>query len=468
MDVAVAAALPAAVLLGCLGLQWLVFRSRDGPPCIGGWIPWVGAALRFGQAPLAFIQQARLQYGPVFTVYMLGKRYTFVTEEEGCQVFCTSKDADFEQAVQQSVEHAASIPKEIFYQNRFKIYTMMKGRLSSLNLPLLVGSLCAEVQDHMRDLGAEGTKSLRDLVRNIMFPTTANILFGRDTFVKTKNSIKEIQEHFQNYDEDFEYATQLPEYFLKRWSQSKKWLFDVFRKVVLHAEGTNPPEGDSKTLMQHVLDTLSAKRFGTHYAVLLLWAAQANAVPVSFWTLAFILSHPSVYKNVMQEVDSLLGRAGKEKVEVSNEDLKKLQYIKWCILESVRLRAPGVITKKVTNPIKLQNFVIPAGDMLMLSPYWSHRNPKYFPEPESFKPDRWKVANLEKNAFLEGFVAFGGGSHQCPGRWFAIAEIQILIILFLYKYECSLLDPVPKESPLHLTGTQQPEGPCRIRYKRRA
>lgn len=33
-----------------------------------------------------------------------------------------------------------------------------------------------------------------------------------------------------------------------------------------------------------------------------------------------------------------------------------------------------------------------------------------------FPQDRWKEANLEKNAFLDGFVAFGGGKHQCPGR----------------------------------------------------
>uniref|UniRef100_A0ACB8GFA7 Uncharacterized protein n=1 Tax=Sphaerodactylus townsendi TaxID=933632 RepID=A0ACB8GFA7_9SAUR len=90
-------------------------------------------------------------------------------------------------------------------------------------------------------------------------------------------------------------------------------------------------------------------------------------------------------------------------------------------------------------------------------------------ETKVFLPqDRWKEANFEKNPFLEGFVAFGGGSHQCPGRWFAVAEIQIFVVLFLYKYECCLIDPVPKESLLHVTGTQQPAGPCRIRYKRRA
>ncbi|MGH0129593.1 UNVERIFIED_CONTAM: hypothetical protein FKN15_012744 [Acipenser sinensis] len=91
-----------------------------------------------------------------------------------------------------------------------------------------------------------------------------------------------------------------------------------------------------------------------------------------------------------------------------------------------------------------QNYIIPPGDLLMLSPFWAHRDPRYFPEPEKFMPERWKKANLEKNVFLEGFVAFGGGRYQCPGRWYALMEIQMFIGLILYKYELTLLDSLPK------------------------
>ncbi|KAG8511988.1 24-hydroxycholesterol 7-alpha-hydroxylase, partial [Galemys pyrenaicus] len=135
------------------------------------------------------------------------------------------------------------------------------------------------------------------------------------------------------------------------------------------------------------------------------------------------------------------------------------------------------------------DYTVPSGDLLMLSPFWLHRNPKYFPEPESFNPERWKKANLEKHAFLDGFMAFGNGKYQCPGRsvkqlghiypeslqrddvsegkklllnpflfiiklwgnlettilWFALLEIQIFIILIFYKYDCRLLDPLPKQ-----------------------
>ncbi|KAJ7345932.1 hypothetical protein JRQ81_001882 [Phrynocephalus forsythii] len=464
----VAIALLLAIVLGVL-LKVVFFPGRGcrEPPCLRGWIPWLGAAFQFGRAPLEFIEKAKLKYGPVFTIYLLGKRYTFVTEEEGFQAFCTSKDLDFEQAVQQSVQHAVSIPEDTFYKNRSRLYSMMKGRLSTSNVHQLSGSLCREFEKYIADLGPEGTKELTDLVRHIMYPAAVNILFGEDIFLTDRDNIKEFEYHFQNFDNGFEYATQLPKCFMRNWTKSQKWLLKSFEKVELHADKNHPSVGSFKTMYQYVLDTLHGRQFGAHYGVLLLWASQANAIPVAFWTLAFIVSHASVYENITKELETVYGKSDKKDIRVSEDDLKKLQYIKWCVLEAVRLRAPGAIVKKVINPIVVQNFVIPAGDLLTMSPYWVHRNPKYFPEPCKFKPDRWKEANLEKNSFLESFVAFGGGAHQCPGRWFAIMEIHILVLLFLLKYECQLLDPLPKESPLHLVGTQQPLGPCRVQYKLR-
>ncbi|XP_034622536.1 24-hydroxycholesterol 7-alpha-hydroxylase-like isoform X2 [Trachemys scripta elegans] len=434
MDVTMAVLL--ALVLGLLLVKFALFQPRNpnSPPCVSGWIPWLGAAFEFGKAPLEFIEQARVKYGPVFTVFALGNRFTFVTEEEGIEAFFTSKDIDFEQAVQQTVQRTTSVPAEIFYRNHSRLSSMMKGKMGTSSLYLFAGTLCQELHEHMDCLGTAGTENLSDLIRSVMYPATVNILFGKGVCPTNKSDIKEFEEHFQKYDEDFEYGSQMPEYFMRNWSKSKKWLLKVFEKVVSDAERANPPESNSK---------------------------------VAFWTLAFILSHTSIYKKIMEDIVSVFGKAGKENIEISEDDLKKLLLIKWCTLEAIRLRSPGAITKKVVNPIKIQTFTIPAGDMLMLSPYWVHRNPKYFPDPETFKPDRWKEANLEKNAFLDGFVAFGGGKHQCPGRWLAIMEVHMLVVLFLYKYEFILLDPVPKESLLHLVGTQQPVGACRVQYKLR-
>nr|XP_055185757.1 24-hydroxycholesterol 7-alpha-hydroxylase isoform X1 [Nyctereutes procyonoides] len=459
------------IILGCVAL--LLFLQRKnlrGPPCIRGWIPWIGAGFEFGKAPLEFIEKARIKYGPIFTVFVMGNRMTFVTEEEGINVFLKSKEVNFELAVQNPVYRTASIPKNTFLALHEKLYIMMKGKIGTFNLYQFTGQLTEELHEQLENLGTHGTMELNHLVRNLLYPVTMNMLFKKGLFPRNEGKIREFYQHFQAYDEGFEYGSQMPECLLRNWSKSKKWLLALFEKNIPDIKTYKSAKDNSMTLMQTMLDIVEMERKeekSPNYGLLLLWASLSNAVPVAFWTLAFVLSHPSIHKTVMEGVSSVFGTAGKDKMKVSEDDLKKLPLIKWCILEAIRLRAPGVITRKVLKPVKILNYTVPSGDLLMLSPFWLHRNPEYFPEPELFKPERWKKANLEKHAFLDWFMAFGSGKYQCPGRWFALLEIQICIILILYKYDCSLLDPLPKQSFLHLVGVQQPEGQCRIEFKQR-
>ncbi|KAM5262900.1 24-hydroxycholesterol 7-alpha-hydroxylase [Ctenodactylus gundi] len=645
---------PAAlvVALACVALLLLVpLRGSRRPPCIRGWLPWIGAALEFGKAPLEFIERARIKYGPVFTVCALGTRMTFVTEEEGVHVFLKSKSVNFELAVQNPVYHTASVPKDIFLSLHEKLHTAMKGKMGTLHLHQFAGQLTEEFHDQLESLGTRGCMDLNKFVRHILYASTVNVLFKKNLFPTQKGKIEEFYRHFQEYDEGFEYGSQIPEWLLRNWSRSKQWLLALFEKVTPDIKASEPAEGASglllraavrvssgsdwgdaltepaipalsclasdpatscvavapvphlplkshhgsdgssldpsedagllmgtgrhsrdslgagaggpesnsavnngvymrtgscysgntcatvdhrtrkevekegvvddadeeifelilghgirdewclcslpsayrtatrqgshpdeasnhgvtaftsfkQTVMQAVLDVVEAETDGqsTRFGLLLLWASLTNAVPITFWTLAFVLSHPDIYRTIMEGIASVFGRAGKYRIKVSEDELKKLFLIKWCILETIRLRAPGAITRKVVEPVTILDYTVPPGDLLMLSPFWLHRNPKYFPEPESFKPERWKKADLEKHVFLDGFMAFGGGKFQCPGRWFALFEIQICIVLVLYKYGCSLLDPVPKQSDLHLVGVPQPERQCRIKYEQR-
>uniref|UniRef100_A0A8C6AEA5 Cytochrome P450 family 39 subfamily A member 1 n=1 Tax=Marmota marmota marmota TaxID=9994 RepID=A0A8C6AEA5_MARMA len=408
------------IALGCVALFLCLQRKNlRRPPCIKGWIPWIGAGLELGKAPLEFIEKARIKYGPIFTVFAMGNRMTFVTEEEGINVFLKSKEVNFELAVQTPVYRTASIPKNIFLTLNEKLYIMMKGKMGTFNIHQFTGQLTEELHEQLENLGTQGTMELTNFVRN--------------------------------------------------WSKSKRWLLALFEKSIPDIKAYRSAKDNSVTLMQAVLEILEMEtnKLNPNYVLLMLWASLSNTVPVAFWTLAFVLSHPDVHKTIMEGISTVFGTASKDKIKVTEKELKKLLLIKWCILETIRLRAPGIITRKVMKPIKILNFTIPSGDLLMLSPFWLHRNPKYFPEPELFKPERWKKANLEKHAFLDCFMAFGGGKFQCPGRWFALLEIQICIILILYKYDCTLLDPLPKQSYLHLVGVPQPDDQCRIEYKQR-
>ncbi|XP_048840981.1 24-hydroxycholesterol 7-alpha-hydroxylase isoform X3 [Brienomyrus brachyistius] len=379
------------------------------PPCITGWIPWFGAAFQFGKAPLDFIAQARAKYGPVFTVFAAGKRLTFVTCHKDFRTFFTSKDVDFEQAVQEPVYHTASISKESFYRFHPACNPLIKGKLTQAQAQLS-GHLCEEFNTHLALLGRSGSGELCDLVRAAMYPAVISNLLGKRNSPNSPAAVREFIEMFRTYDEGFEHGSQLPDIFLRDWAKSKQWLLSLLNRMVMRARGSEP----SETLLQRLMATVT-DRFLPNYALLMLWASLANAIPITFWAVAFILSHPSAYQKAMEQISTALKDQSTDRTSVSAAELQRTPYVKCCILEAIRLRAPGAITRRVVRPLQIQNYIIPPGDLLMLSPYWAHRNPQFFPDPEEFWPERWEKADLEKNVFLEGFVAFGGGRNQCPG-----------------------------------------------------
>ena len=139
--------------------------------------------------------------------------------------------------------------------------------------------------------------------------------------------------------------------------------------------------------------------------------------------------------------------------KMTTEDLKKVPLLEYCVLEAMRLRSTGIIARKVIKPINVYNYTIPAGDLLMVSPYWTHRDNSVFPDVKSFQPYRWQ----NRREFADKFIAFGGGRYQRPGRWFAKMETQIFISVLLYNFNIRLAeDLAPEPSSQHVFGVPQP------------
>ncbi|KAJ8780031.1 hypothetical protein J1605_012067 [Eschrichtius robustus] len=302
------------IILGCVALLlFLQWKNLRGPPCIGGWIPWIGAGFEFGKTPLQFIEKARIKYGPIFTIVAVGTRMTFVTEEEGINVFLKSKEVNFELAVQTPVYRTASIPKNIFLKLHEKLYIMVKGKMGTFNLYQFTGQLTEELHEQLENLGPHGTMDLNNLVRHLLYPVTVNVLFKKGLFPTNERKIREFHQHFQAYDEGFEYGSQLPECLLRNWSKSKKWLLALFEKNIPDIKTCKSAKDNSPTVMQALLDLLEMEtneQKSPNYGLLLLWASLSNAVPVAFWTFAFVLSHPNIHRAIMEAISSVFGTAG--------------------------------------------------------------------------------------------------------------------------------------------------------------
>ncbi|KAE8311594.1 cytochrome P450 [Aspergillus transmontanensis] len=114
-------------------------------------------------------------------------------------------------------------------------------------------------------------------------------------------------------------------------------------------------------------------------------------------------------------------------------DLERLQYLQAIIKESLRLsygimhRLPRV---SPDLPIQYKDFTIPVGTPVGMSSYFMHTDPTVYPEPMTFRPERWLGAI--DPAMHRNYVPFTRGSRNCLGMNLAMAEIS-LILAVLYR-----------------------------------
>jgi cytochrome P450 len=174
----------------------------------------------------------------------------------------------------------------------------------------------------------------------------------------------------------------------------------------------------------------------------------ANALT---WTLYLLSKHPAVWRQLLQEVRSVVGQR-----EPSVEDLPRLEYGMRVLQESMRLYPPvWVLVRRAEKEERLGGFPIPRHAFVAACAFVSHRNPAVFENPEGFDPDRFtpeRVAALPRFAYYP----FGGGPRICIGNHFALMEAQLLLTMIAQRYRLDLvpghpvvLDPTITLRPRH-------------------
>jgi cytochrome P450 len=99
-----------------------------------------------------------------------------------------------------------------------------------------------------------------------------------------------------------------------------------------------------------------------------------------------------------------------------------------------------VVARKVREEVALNDYVIPAGSVLMVSIYLLHRDPSLHPDPDEFRPERFLDGNES-----EPWHPFGGGVRRCLGASFAQLEMKVVLRAVLAA--TNLRAPDPADEP---------------------
>lgn len=173
-------------------------------------------------------------------------------------------------------------------------------------------------------------------------------------------------------------------------------------------------------------------------AVTLLLAGHETTANALTWTWYLLAQHPEAEAALHAELDSVL--AGRLP---TFEDVPALRYTEMVFSEALRLYPPAWGTSKLlVAPWQLHEYALPAGTVVAAISYLVHRDPRYWPEPERFNPERWMPeASATRPRFA--YFPFGGGPRQCIGEPFAWMEGILILATLAQRWRLRLLPGHP-------------------------
>jgi cytochrome P450 len=116
----------------------------------------------------------------------------------------------------------------------------------------------------------------------------------------------------------------------------------------------------------------------------------------------------------------------------------------------------------LTKESELTNDVLPAGSLVIMSPWIVQRHESVWSEPERFDPQRFVGVDARGQA---GYLPFGLGPRICVGRDFALTEATVVLSVLAREFRFELLDSAPI-TPLASVTMRPPDG-LRVKVSRR-
>jgi cytochrome P450 len=184
--------------------------------------------------------------------------------------------------------------------------------------------------------------------------------------------------------------------------------------------------------------------------VTMLIAGHETTAIALAWTLHFLAQHPEVQSRLVDEVDQVL------QSRVPTPDvLSELNYLRMVFDEAMRLYPPvSLVVRQSAKEETVGGVRIPAGTLVILSAYTTHRHSEFWSEPERFDPDRFHP-DRSRGRHRYAYFPFLGGRHQCLGQGLVMLEAPAILALLMRHVRIAM--------PADAVGTPLPGMALRVR-----
>jgi cytochrome P450 len=168
-------------------------------------------------------------------------------------------------------------------------------------------------------------------------------------------------------------------------------------------------------------------------AVTMFLAGHETTANAMNWTFYLLAQHPGSLAKLHAELDAVLGGRAP-----TLADLDRLTYTDMVIKESMRLYPPvWGFSRQAIEDIKIGGYDVAKGSSVTIGTYWTHRDPRWWTNPDQFEPERFspeRESKLRKYAY----IPFGGGPRICIGNSFAMMEARLMLATIASRFTLHL------------------------------
>ncbi|HEX5000705.1 MAG TPA: cytochrome P450 [Terriglobia bacterium] len=225
---------------------------------------------------------------------------------------------------------------------------------------------------------------------------------------------------------------------MRRYRRMRERLDSVIYRIINERRQSGADHGDLLSMLLLARDEehgggMSDTEVRDEALTLFLAGHETTAATLS-WIWYLLSEHP--------EVDAKL--AGELNVQLNGRlpgmaDIPQLPYTEAVVAESMRLYPPAwAIGRRALSEQRIGGVAVPADGIVLLSPFVTHRDARFFPDPERFDPQRWTPeARQSRPPYC--YFPFGGGPRRCIGESFAWAETILILATLATRWRARLV-----------------------------
>ncbi len=419
-----------------------------GPP--GHWL--LGSLPEWRADILGFYMRCAREHGDIVSVRVLNRRVALVSHPDGIEEVLATKNRQFVKNFAQRMlvpwlGNGLLLSEGDFWLRQRRLMQPAFHRERVAGYADTMVALTRRLLDSWRD---GDTRDIHEEMTRLTLSIAARTLFDADIDDHASDISQALLLLMHDFNNRFRSLLAAPLWVPtpsnRRTRRGIVRLREVMDRIIAERRRSPGDRGDLLSILLQARDEegdggrMTDDQLRDEVMTLLLAGHDTTANALS-WTWYLLATHPAVAERLAAEVRTVLGDR-----PPTAADLPALPFTERVVWESLRLYPPVYgFGREAVQDTAVMGYRIPKDWNVIMCQWVVHRDPRFFPDPERFDPDRW-ADGLAQTLPRYAYFPFGGGPRLCIGNNFALLEAVLVLATLAQGYEFTV-DP---ERPVEL------------------